>query len=122
MSDLTREQFKARTAELLAEEANGPERWWWLSFADNEHNRGVVIVRARGMLNAVREASRRKINPGGEVVGFPLDDGQEPGIYANLLLTKDGAEIASKVISGEGLASREDTAAALHLGDMHDAT
>ncbi len=64
--------------------------WWWLSFS-NPHEvpgrqfLGVIIVEAAGFRDAIDDAWRRKINPGGEVAGRLL--GQPPAEkYRNRLV------------------------------------
>lgn len=106
---LTREQFIARMDQLEAQESQDPEAWYWCSFADDDGFRGVAIVRASGVLSASQEARRRGINPGGEVLAFPLDPEHEPGEFANRLLTKDEAEAASMYFSGEGISRLDES-------------
>ena len=63
------------------------EPLWWLSFGEPDEDkpwwkfwrrakegefRGVVIVQAPDMEEAVQVAWRKKINPGGEVCGMPI--------------------------------------------------
>jgi hypothetical protein len=50
---------------------------WWLSFVDDKTSRGVAIVEAPEFLDAVREAHRLEINPGGEVQGFAAETPEE---------------------------------------------
>ncbi len=54
--------------ELEAKEAFQPEGWQWLSFADEAGCRGVAIVKARGLLDALRKTRARGMNPGGELL------------------------------------------------------
>jgi hypothetical protein len=71
--------FEKRTLEILAEEVQQAQRWQWLSFADDEGFLGVVIVRARGLLDAVTEVNRRNLNPHGEVACTEIPDDLEAG-------------------------------------------
>jgi len=48
--------------------------YWWLSFADEEGNRGVCIVQASDFLSAVSLAHSLEINPGGQVQGIEMPD------------------------------------------------
>jgi len=53
------------------------ERWWWLSFVDDERPvgqrcLGVTVVEGRDFQSAVERASALGINPGGEVAGVEL--------------------------------------------------
>lgn len=88
------EAFRKRVRELLAQEReNNPLTWWYLSFADDcrpvgSRFLGAAIVRAHGMADAVDQAHRRGINPGGEVqgVGAPTCF-SPPESFCNRLLT-----------------------------------
>ena len=67
--------------------------WWWLSFADGHRPRGkqflgVVMVSGETIGDAIQEAWRRNINPGGEVQGICLDEVEAPAAWRNRLLTK----------------------------------
>ena len=50
---------------------------FWLSFAGDDGFLGAVIADADSMVAAVKECHRRKINPGGEVLGFEIPDGAD---------------------------------------------
>ena len=52
---------------------------WWLSYVDEERNvsRGVVIVRAGSFLDAVAQARRLELSPGGQVKGFEVPVAEE---------------------------------------------
>jgi hypothetical protein len=45
---------------------------WWLSYADDNGFRGVVITRARTFLLACANANLKGVSPGGQVRGFEL--------------------------------------------------
>lgn len=63
--------------------------WWYLSFADEKFN-GACIVEGTDFLDAVQEAHRLKINPGGQVVGNPIpEDAEYDPKYRNRLLSKE---------------------------------
>lgn len=67
--------------------------WWWLSFADEEKLRGIVIVQAPSFLLAVAESHRLQINPHGEVRGFPFpSELTPPEQFRNRCLTREEAE------------------------------
>lgn len=87
--------FARRTAELLDQEAQHPAGWWWCSFAHDDGFRGVAIVWARGIISAVREAKRRGLNPGGEVLAYEI--AEPPERFRNKLLDKAEATEANKI-------------------------
>lgn len=73
--------------------------WWWLSFCDGRRPAGsqflgVAVVYALGMTHAVRMAHEKGINPGGEVMSYPLDDDLVPAdeSVVDKLLDKPTAE------------------------------
>ena len=76
-----------------------PEKWVWLSFADGtlpegSQFLGVCIVRASGVFDGSMACHMMGINPGGEVVCWPLD-GIDPAMldgFTNRLLTKGEAD------------------------------
>jgi hypothetical protein len=45
------------------------EGLWWLSYADDEGARGVVLTRAPSFLAACVKARRMGLSPGGQVAG-----------------------------------------------------
>lgn len=47
---------------------------WWLSFADDNGNRGCCIVRGSDLESAVRQATVAGCHPGGEVLGYAMPD------------------------------------------------
>jgi hypothetical protein len=101
---LTKEEFEARTVELLTEESSEPAAWWWLSFADPKRPKGkqflgACLVQARGFLGAVMVAKRAGINPGGEVQGMgpiPADADIKPG-WTGRLLSREECEEFDRV-------------------------
>jgi len=48
------------------------KRIWWLSFATEKGNLGVVVVRGNTMRDAMGRAWALGINPGGEVQGYDI--------------------------------------------------
>jgi hypothetical protein len=67
---------------------------WWLSFSSETRNLGVAIVEANSFESAIDEAHRRKLNPGGEVLGVEVP---EIGVervwpYRNRLIQADEVE------------------------------
>lgn len=87
---LTDAEFQARTQQVLEEESHQPERWMWLSFADQKFLGGVVI-KAHGLLHArLIEMPRFNIqSPGGEIASWTLpDELVPPESYRNRLLTE----------------------------------
>lgn len=70
---------------------------WWLSFADPKKEPGsqflgVIIIRARGMREAMSDCWDQGINPGGEVRGVDLGNPNIHPKYLGRLLTKEQAE------------------------------
>jgi len=45
---------------------------WWLSFATKDEFLGCVIVEGGNIIEATSRAHELKINPGGEVLGYPF--------------------------------------------------
>jgi hypothetical protein len=80
-------EWHARIAELLLEEASEPEQWWYLSFVKDDKFAGAAIVRGRGITSAVQRSHRLRLNPGGEVMAFPVGD--KPKYPVNKLLSKE---------------------------------
>lgn len=77
--------------------------WWWLSFADQDRPEGerflgVLIVYGPTFGDAIDISWSRKLNPGGEVLGFGIDDVTmlriEPK-YRDRLLTRNEATAVS---------------------------
>jgi len=86
----TKAQWKARVAEITRRELEEPESWHYVSFAD-EVFRGVVLIKAHGITDAVSKCHRLNINPGGQVMCVPMPDDvieQVNDKYRNRLLTK----------------------------------
>jgi len=70
-------------------------RWWWLSFADSNLPKGTqflgaCLVRAHGMIEAIRVAHVLEINPGGEVQAVEAtEDFNPPAEWTERLLNRD---------------------------------
>ncbi len=45
---------------------------WYLSFAGDDGFHGGIFVNAVDLIDAVAQTNRLGINPGGEVLGFPV--------------------------------------------------
>jgi hypothetical protein len=56
------------------------DRWWWLSFVNpgDERFLGVCVVKRHSFVAAVQRAHQLGINPGGQVAGQVLPEGEEP--------------------------------------------
>ncbi len=65
-------EWHRRVEALLIEEARQPMGLWYLSFAEPGKFNGGVFVEARGHTSALRESHRLGINPGGQVLHFPI--------------------------------------------------
>lgn len=85
--------------------------WWWLSFASTTENLGVAVVEGRDMIDAVRRAHQLRINPGGQVAGWPAgaDFGPPAEHWRNRLITDwDEKEALSQDWTGTRLRSASD--------------
>ena len=86
--------------------------WWWLSFADPDGFRGVVITHAPDFISAVRSTHARRINPGGEVNGWSMPDeaglGDPAPRWRDRLLNKFEAALASEDWTKQPLVSTLD--------------
>jgi len=68
---------------------NVEKPWHYISFADDTGFLGAVVVRGSDLVDAVKEAHRLKINPGGEALGGAIPDGGVlPEHARNRLLSK----------------------------------
>jgi hypothetical protein len=65
---------------------------WYLSFADRSPDRflGACVVYGDDLIDAIKTAWRLKINPGGQVLGVPIENSIFP---INRLMNR--AELAS---------------------------
>ena len=53
---------------------------WWLSFVGEEGFKGGALVRAESLFDAVIKTHTLGINPGGQVMGVPVDR-DDPGPF-----------------------------------------
>jgi hypothetical protein len=75
-------EWRKNMAELMKEEMEQPEVFWWLSFCDPDKPTGsqfigVIVVKAHGLTDALTKCNAMMINPGGEVKGFEIPDTEE---------------------------------------------
>lgn len=70
--------------------------WWWLSFRDKRSFLGACAVEADSDKAALREATKRGLNPGGEVLIIDIPDSRKedfdkhfPPERRNRLLTRE---------------------------------
>jgi len=79
-------------ARARAHNVQPDTQWWWLSFAEDDGFRGVAIVQGQDMAAAIARAHLLKINPGGQVAGWPIPeeflDQHVPGEFRNRLLSR----------------------------------
>lgn len=80
--------------------------WWWLSFADKrlpggQQFLGAAMVEGATLEEAIRDAWRLKINPGGEVLGMSLQDIEAPKAWRGRLLTREQAGEADRCLGIE---------------------
>ena len=72
------------------------KRIWWLSFSEDEGWLGGCIVHGDNIADAIREAWRLEINPGGEVLPFeilsPYDTLIQDGEFGRLYTDKAEVE------------------------------
>ena len=63
----------------------------FLSFVNEEtgKNAGVCIVKATDLMGAIQIAWDKEINPGGQVMGFPLEDLEDEDLEINRLYTPE---------------------------------
>ena len=71
--------------------------WWWLSFADGEKPKGeqflgVAVVKAINVTEAIREAWRLGINPGGECAFQELAKAPPRNIRRRLLSREEASK------------------------------
>lgn len=81
---------EAREAARLPLPDDAP--WWWLSFADAERFRGLVITRGTSFIDAVARTHKLGISPGGQVAGSEIP----PRVLAMLL-----PEVRDRLLSKE---------------------
>ena len=72
---------------------------FWLSFADSKGFRGVAIVPGDSLITAVMCSHSLRVNPGGQVVGVPIDRDRFiriPERYRHRLLTRAECETLNR--------------------------
>jgi len=82
--------------------------WWWLSFVDTERPEGqrflgVVVLEATGFMDAVGQAWAHGLNPGGEVQGMEVVEGNglPPEAFRNRLLSEaEAMEVGQRGCQG----------------------
>jgi hypothetical protein len=85
---MNRKKFRERVAEVMREELKQPERWHYVSFADDKFL-GAVIIQAHGTADATMKCGLLGINPGGSVMCIAMPPGTVPGDkWRNRLLSK----------------------------------
>jgi len=85
------DKFRERIKEVMTEELAQPEKFWWLSFADDGF-KGAVIIKAHGISDALMKCNMLMINPGGEVYAIQIPDDKEENFKledTNRLLSKE---------------------------------
>jgi hypothetical protein len=73
-TEMTDQEFMDRAVMLLEKEYDSPEKWHYLSFADEHGFLGGVIIKAHGITDAVMKTHRLGINPGGSVMSWLITD------------------------------------------------
>jgi hypothetical protein len=82
-------------ARARAQNVRSSTPWFWLSFSDGGFL-GANIVQGEDMAAAAARSHLLGINPGGQVVGMPIDDVDKfPAEFRNRLLSKD--EVMTKL-------------------------
>ena len=89
-----------RLTEAVATESQEPERWLYVSFADEDGFRGAVVVRARGIVTALARCHLLGINPGGEALGVevPPDELPAPEYRERLIKPKEMEKVFGECV------------------------
>lgn len=86
-------------------------KYWWLSFvSDDDKFIGVCIVKASEFTDAVMKTHELKINPGGQVAGWPFEE--FPSEFKDKYLS-----MMDKLLTKEQL---EEVCKGYHLSELHD--
>lgn len=86
---MNEQERKARIVWLRSMELErNIKKLWWLSFADEDGFKGVVILEAFGFADALTCATGAGLNPGGEVQAMLVDPADIPEALRNRLLKK----------------------------------
>jgi hypothetical protein len=99
---LEQEELEAASIkEMLQQEMSQDPQWFWLSFRDVDANEnlGVAIVEGGGIVEAALNAKLRKCNPGGEVLGYPLEPEQLPAPELRNRLLSEHELVAAGLIA-----------------------
>ena len=94
MPNLSDEEFASVVARELTREVGGGQlALYYLSFADQTGFLGAVVLEAFGFTDAISQAIKKGINPGGECLGepWPEDVAKPAPEKRNRLLTKEEA-------------------------------
>ena len=91
-----------RLREAEERERSAPIQTWWVSFADEDGFLGVAIVRARGIIDAIRVCRERKCGTEGRgsVRAEPVDEEIDERWFYRLL-TEEEVERLRAELDGE---------------------
>lgn len=89
--------------EMLQADMSTEPQWFWLSFRDVDEDKslGVAIVEGGGIMEATLNAKLHKCNPGGEVLGYPLDPEHVPAEHLRYRLLSEEELLKEGLISGD---------------------
>ena len=89
---MTIDELRQRNRDLIEEErqrTKGATSFWYLSYAETGKFKGGIIVRAFGFVHACQRTRDLNINPGGQVLGFPVPSTNIPqSKYLDRLLSE----------------------------------
>lgn len=97
MTRPTDEQLIERATKLILEERRaGVQKWFYLSYADQDGFRGGLYTQAYGFVEATTRAAQTGISPGGEVYAIECPKQKLPAPeFRERLLTKAQLEAAT---------------------------
>ena len=86
-----------------------PAPLWWLSYADANASRGIVIARGASFLDAVRRARELGVSPGGQVRGWVIPSSELARLecFEGRRLTEPEARALGGMTEAESHARRE---------------
>jgi len=91
---MDRQEAADRIVALRRKEMKNPKGWWWLSFADETKNLGVLLIEAQGIITATSAAFASGLNPGGSVAAYRLEGFTPPlGTTYRLLSPAEADEV-----------------------------
>jgi hypothetical protein len=102
---MTSDDRRARIEAVEEREREAPIRTWWLSFAEPSGFLGVAIVRARGVIDAVKVCRERGCGTEGRgsVQAEPVPEGEiEEEWYYRLLSKEEVAQLNAELASKSG--------------------